>query len=247
MKPISKNPPMVKATREFLDGLQLPEHKHGPNPNVERVALMNAMMLHCHGIKEGARTVTCDPAQEQLATTLHCSKSHIERLIKELKELGFLSKQNRGPNKSCLYTLYQTPQQLTGDETQQQLTGQGTLKTPQLDAEDPSTQERRPVNLEGKTRQLDAKTPQHVDVLRSISGAIPQERNTQALRAQGEPKQNNSVGFSSDAVASPDRQKPVNELGTADKNLPDIQTTKGVPDGFVWDGQLKKYVREVRQ
>jgi hypothetical protein len=105
-----KLPPMVKAIREFVDAMEFPLHEHGPNPNIASASVALAMLTHGIQIENDATSATCSPSQQQVATTLHASKSYVEREMKRLQDLGLMRKKHRGDGLSCVYTLYLTPQ-----------------------------------------------------------------------------------------------------------------------------------------
>jgi biotin operon repressor len=105
-----KLPPMTKAIRAFVAGMQFPEPPaHGFNPNVELTAFAVVMLLFAHNLKEDSDTATCDPSHQQLADILHCSKSSIERRVKKFRDAGFLTSRPRGDGQSSVYTLWRKP------------------------------------------------------------------------------------------------------------------------------------------
>jgi hypothetical protein len=111
MTQTQKRPPMMKAARKFLAGLQLPDPpKHGPNSNADISAFLSTMLLFASGLKEDSATATCDPSIAQLSEVLHCSTSTVKRKIAEAEAAGILSSRFRGSHLSSLYTIRQTPQ-----------------------------------------------------------------------------------------------------------------------------------------
>src|SRR5579871_3881372 len=117
-----KKPPLAKAIREFVQGLQLPPApEHGPNPNPDYAALVLAMLQHCTGLTSGATTATCSPCLNQLARLRHSSKRTIQRQMAKLRQLGIVTDQRRG-TASSLYTIHMTP----AARTRQQLSSRTT-------------------------------------------------------------------------------------------------------------------------
>ncbi len=169
-----KKPPLAKAIREFVQGLQMPPApEHGPNPNPDHAALVLAMLQHCNGLTSGATTATCSPSLNQLARLRHCSKRTIQRQMAELREIGIVTDQRRG-TASSLYTIHKTPvaqtgQQLSSHATRQQLSPHG---EPSGDNPVPTTGQLGPVvrttvvhlrgSLSGVNPQEKTKTKAHV-------------------------------------------------------------------------------------
>jgi hypothetical protein len=175
-----KLPPMAKAAREFLAGVQLPPSNH-TDTNIKLAALFGAMLFHCSSIQNDAEAVTCSPSQRQIAELLHCSIPAVERLMRKARGLGFLTKRSRG-TMSCVYTIYKAPQQthqlVMAQTTHQQVMAQDTARPitsaplthhlgtvdPSLPPVDPSTS----VRLRGKA-----------------SGILSQEKNPQGMTRSG--------------------------------------------------------------
>jgi hypothetical protein len=137
MTTAKKKPPMAKASREFLAGMQLPPSNH-TDLNIKLAALFGAMLLHCSGLDENAETVTCSPSQHQIADLLHCSLTAVERLMRKARTLGFLTKRSRG-KMSCVYTIHKVPQTrhlVTAQDTARPVTS--TPLTRHFDTVDPS-------------------------------------------------------------------------------------------------------------
>src|ERR1039458_4309803 len=59
-----KKPPLVKAAREFIVGIQLVRQRIG---NKGIALLVHALLSHAKGICAGAEEVTCSPSEQQLA------------------------------------------------------------------------------------------------------------------------------------------------------------------------------------
>jgi hypothetical protein len=144
-----KHPPMAKASREFLTGMQFPPSNHS-DMNIKLAALFGAMLLHCSGLNEDAETATCSPSQRQLADILHCSIKAVERLMQKARSLDFLTSQRRGDGLSSVYTIHkhpvQTRQLVTGQQTRQLVT--------RLKDSDPTRCRFRPDKKAVQTRQL---------------------------------------------------------------------------------------------
>jgi hypothetical protein len=105
-----KRPPLAKAARSFLKGVEFPPVPHngrGQNQNVD-VALLFALLLHyATGLKEGDQTAKCSPALSELAETMHCSASTVQRRLRQAEKMGLLTRLRRGDDLSSLCTLYQ--------------------------------------------------------------------------------------------------------------------------------------------
>lgn len=105
-----KRPPLAKAARSFLKGVEFPSVPHqgrGQNQNVD-VALLFALLLHyATGLKEGDETAKCSPALSELAETMHCSASTVQRRLRQAEKMGLLTRLRRGDDLSSLCTLYQ--------------------------------------------------------------------------------------------------------------------------------------------
>lgn len=109
--PQPKRPPMAKAIREFVTGMQFPPPaKRGPNPNVDLAAFVISMLQYSTGVKVDT-TATCSPSRSQMAGLLHGTPSSIDRRVRQLKDLGLLTCTGRG-HASTLFTFHQTSQQL---------------------------------------------------------------------------------------------------------------------------------------
>jgi hypothetical protein len=106
-----KKPPLMKAARQFLRGIELPTPtKHGPNPNADLGHLFAAMMFHVSGLKDGATSATCSPSTSELAAIMFCSKRHVERRMKKAVDAGYITKKRRGNSLSNVYTIHQHPE-----------------------------------------------------------------------------------------------------------------------------------------
>jgi hypothetical protein len=168
-----KKPPLAKAIREFVQGLQLPPApEHGPNPNPDHAALVLAMLQHCNGLTSGAPTAICSPSLIQVARLRHCSKRTIQRQMAELREIGIVTDQRRG-TASNLYAIHKIPaaqktgQQLSSRATRQQLSHRG------------ASSGDNPVLTTGQLDPVVATTVVHLRG--SLSGVNPQEKtNTKA-------------------------------------------------------------------
>jgi hypothetical protein len=208
-----KHPPMAKASREFLTGLELPPSNHS-DMNIKLAALFGAMLLHCSGLKEDAETATCSPSQRQIADILHCSIKAVERLMQKARSLDFMTSQRRGDGLSSVYTIHkhpvQTRQLVTGQQTRQLVT--------RLKDSDPTRRRFRPDTLAVQTRQDSGSDPTTSVVLRDT----PQEKNTQGLVSIGNPP-NPPVAPPSDFYPLKDEQGP--ESPVEKKGLV-IQATK---------------------
>lgn len=199
-----KLPPMVKAIREFVDAMEFPPPpEHGPNRNIELASIALAMLMHASGLKEDADTATCTPSQSQIAQLLHCSISTVERMIRRLRNLGFVTSARRGDGQSNSFTIYKTPQtqqQLKEQQTQQQLTGLNKIRAVNSGV--------RPVNSTVQSHQLDSSepstqrsAPSTVDVHRVYSGDS-QGKNAQDRSGQASPAETGSTVGSQESQES---------------------------------------------
>jgi hypothetical protein len=85
----------------------VPHKGRGQNENVD-VALLFALLLHyATGLKEGDQTAKCSPALSELAETMHCSASTVQRRLRQAERMGLLTRLRRGDDLSSLCTLYQ--------------------------------------------------------------------------------------------------------------------------------------------
>jgi len=168
MTTTKKNPPMAKAIRDFVAGMQFPPApKHGPNPNIDLAAFIISMLQHSTGLKENATTATCSPALSQMADMLHCTNSSIERRLQRLRALGLLTQRGRG-HASTIYTFHQTPQLLLGQETAT-VAGSESSQRPQLLKSAPATQISAPATPDSAPATV-------ADLRGKASGVEPQEK-----------------------------------------------------------------------
>jgi hypothetical protein len=186
-----KLPPMVKSIREFVDAMEFPPHERGPNRNIELAALVLAMLMHASGLKEGAETAACSPAQSQIAQLLHCSPSTVKRMMKRLRDLGFMTSVRRGDGLSSTITIHKKPQPVQPD--QQLSHQQPDQRLSHLNKSSQTNSAIRQVNSEIQTGQLegsDRSTPASarptVDLLRVYSGDS-QGKNAQDCSGQANP------------------------------------------------------------
>jgi len=92
-----KRPPLAKAAREFLMGVQLPPPpKHGPNPNKDYALLLHAMLWHAREVKEDAQYVKCSPSLKQLAALMFCSVRTVQCVMQQLISIGIVEIYRRG-------------------------------------------------------------------------------------------------------------------------------------------------------
>jgi hypothetical protein len=102
-------PPLAKAAREFLIGIQLPVAKRGPNRNKDFALVLNAMFWHASGIEDDSEIVTCSPSLEQIAELAHCSARDVQRALSGLISLGIVERKRRGDGLSSIYTVRKKP------------------------------------------------------------------------------------------------------------------------------------------
>ncbi len=171
-----KLPPMVKAVREFVDAMEFPpQPEHGPNPNIELAALALAMLMHASGLKEGADTATCSPSQSQIGDLLHCSVSTVKRMMKRLRDLGFLTSARRGDGLSNTFMIHKKPQsvqpdqQLSGQQSDQQLSGLNKISQTNS-AVSQTNSDFQTGQLDGSARPTMPSARPTVDLLRNSSG-----------------------------------------------------------------------------
>jgi hypothetical protein len=108
--PDLKKPPLAKAAREFLAGVQLPPPpKHGPNPNTDSALLLHAMMWHAREVRADAKFVKCSPSLKQLAKLMFCSVRTVQRVMQALHSIGIITSQRRGDGLSNHFIVYQKP------------------------------------------------------------------------------------------------------------------------------------------
>lgn len=170
MTTAKKNPPMAKASREFLAGMQLPPSNH-TDLNIKIAALFSTMLLHCSGLESGAETVTCSPSRQQIADLLHCSIKAVSRLLQAAQLLGLLDSQKRGDGLSCVYTLRKTPQP-------------GQLVS-RLKSSSRDTSTVQPGHLDGSAGTLPISAGTNSDLLRSKASGSSQEKTTQGIGSAG--------------------------------------------------------------
>jgi len=109
-RPVRKTP-LTRPLQKFLAGIQLPPipKRCRHNPNMYRSLLLNAMAWHAPTIVENSGSITCAPSLKQLAQLMHCSTRTVQRIIDEVRAMGFISIKRRGNHLANIFTIYQTP------------------------------------------------------------------------------------------------------------------------------------------
>jgi len=155
--PPGNNPPLAKAAREFLAGMELPAVDQRSDENFKLCGLISVMLMFATGLKEGADRAICSPSQSQLAELMHCSRPTIERMMRKLRKAGVLSKLNRGRT-SCIYTIHKTHQHLMGQTSKCLSDAEASNKLP-----DPSKDPLRPIKETPSTHQEGSFAPSTLD------------------------------------------------------------------------------------
>jgi hypothetical protein len=101
-----KKPPLVKAAREFIVGIQLVRQRIG---NKGIALLVHALLSHAKGICAGAEEVTCSPSEQQLADLMWCSPRDVRRAISRARAAGILTIKRRGDGMSSVFTVHRKP------------------------------------------------------------------------------------------------------------------------------------------
>jgi len=101
-----KNPPLAKAIRSFVTGMELPPPNH-TDSNYKYAALISAMLQFSGHLKEDSDRAFCTPSQPQLAAYMHCDERTIRRILKELVDIGKIVVHQRQHN-SNQYIIFKT-------------------------------------------------------------------------------------------------------------------------------------------
>ena len=101
-----KNPPLAKAIRSFVTGMELPPPNH-TDSNYKYAALISAMLQFSGHLKEDSDRAFCTPSQPQLAAYMHCDERTIRRILKELVDIGKVVIHRRQHN-SNQYVIFKT-------------------------------------------------------------------------------------------------------------------------------------------
>ena len=101
-----KNPPLAKAIRSFVTGMELPPPNH-TDSNYKYAALISAMLQFSGHLKEDSDRAFCTPSQPQLAAYMHCDERTIRRILKELVDIGKIVVHQRQHN-SNQYVIFKT-------------------------------------------------------------------------------------------------------------------------------------------
>ena len=101
-----RNPPLAKAIRSFVTGMELPPPNH-TDSNYKYAALISAMLQFSGHLKENSDRAFCTPSQPQLAAYMHCDERTIRRILKELVDIGKVVIHRRQHN-SNQYVIFKT-------------------------------------------------------------------------------------------------------------------------------------------
>src|SRR5438309_11089242 len=82
-----KNPPLAKAIRSFVTGMELPPPNH-TDSNYKYAVLISAMLLFSGHLKEDFDRAFCTPSQPLHAEYMHCVERTIRRILKALVYIG---------------------------------------------------------------------------------------------------------------------------------------------------------------